>query len=310
MAYLSQPSEVFVAGDVLKQRPLPKRDRNPGVLGLTHHNDALLAELDLPRPESVTVPVEGAEMQMWILKPPGFDPSKKYPLAYLVHGGPQGAWTDAWSFRWNPQVWAARGYVVALPNPRGSTGFGQKFVEEISRDWGGKCYDDLMKGVDYLEALPYIDKDRMAAAGGSFGGYMVNWFAVNTGRFKCLISHCSVYNFDSMYATTDELWFDEWEHGTPWGKDRTSYEKHSPHRLAANLGKFKTPMLVIHNDLDFRCPIGQGQELFTALQRQGVPSRFVNFPDEGHWVLKPANSKRWHEEVFGWLEKYAPPGGR
>jgi dipeptidyl aminopeptidase/acylaminoacyl peptidase len=274
-------------------------------------NAKLLAELDLPRPESVTVPVESGKMQMWILKPPGFDPNKKWPLAYLVHGGPQGVWGDAWSYRWNPQVWAAQGYVVALPNPRGSTGFGQKFVDEITGDWGGKCYDDLMKGVDYLEKQPYIDTDRMIAAGGSFGGYMVNWFATHTPRFKALVTHCSVYNFESMYATTDEVWFDEWEHGgPPWGTHRESYEKHSPHRYAANLGKFKTPMLVIQNDLDFRCPVGQGHELFTALQRQGVPSRFINFPDEGHWVLKPANSKRWHEEVFAWITKYAPPGGR
>jgi dipeptidyl aminopeptidase/acylaminoacyl peptidase len=274
-------------------------------------NADLLAELDRPRPESVKVKVEGADMQMWILKPPGFDPKKKWPLVYLVHGGPQGAWEDGWSFRWNPSLWAAQGYVVAMPNPRGSTGFGQKFVDEISGDWGGKCFDDLLHGLDYLEKLPYIDRDRMASAGGSFGGYMMNWFSVNTNRFRCLITHCSVWNFESMYATTDELWFDEWEHGgPPWGRNRESYEKHSPHRKAANLGKFKTPMLIIHNDLDFRCPIGQGHELFSSLQRQGVPSRFVNFPDEGHWVLKPRNSEFWHKEVFAWLKKYVPPGGR
>ena len=136
-----------------------------------------------------------------------------------MHGGPQGAWEDAWSFRWNPELWAAQGYVVALPNPRGSTGFGQKYVDEISGDWGGKCYDDLMAGVAYLEKQPYIDTTRMAAAGASFGGYMMNWFAGHTDKFKTLITHCGVYNFDSMYATTDELWFDEWEHGgPPWGK--------------------------------------------------------------------------------------------
>ena len=158
-------------------------------------------------------------MQMWVLKPPGFDPSKKWPLAYLVHGGPQGAWEDGWSFRWNPEAWAAQGYVVALPNPRGSTGFGQKFVEEISGDWGGKCFDDLMPGVEYLEKLPYIDKNRMAAAGASFGGYMMNWFQGHTNKFKTLITHCGVYNFESMYATTEEIWFDEWEHGgPPWGR--------------------------------------------------------------------------------------------
>ena len=209
------------------------------VRNLSNANQQLLAELDLPRPESVSVKgPDGAPMQMWILKPPGFDASKKWPLVYLVHGGPQGAWEDAWSFRWSPELWAAQGYVIALPNPRGSTGFGQAYVDAISGDWGGKCFEDLMAGVDYLEKQPYIDTSRMAAAGASFGGYMMNWFAGHTDKFKTLITHCGVYNFDSMYATTDELWFDEWEHGgPPWG-NRESYEKHSPHRFAQN---FKTP---------------------------------------------------------------------
>jgi dipeptidyl aminopeptidase/acylaminoacyl peptidase len=275
-------------------------------------NESLLAELDLPRPESVKVKVEGGDMQMWILKPPGFDEKKKWPVAYLVHGGPQGAWEDGWSFRWNAQIWAAQGYIVAMPNPRGSTGFGQKFVDEITGDWGGKCYRDLVAGLDAVEKLPYVDKDRIGTAGASFGGYMMDWFAVNdiSKRFKCLISHCSVYNFESMWGTTDELWFDEWEHqGLPWEKPG-SYSEFSPHKKAGEMGKYKTPMLVIHNDLDFRCPIGQGHELFSALQRQKVPSRFVNFPDEGHWVLKPKNSVHWHKEVFDWLKKYAPPGGK
>jgi dipeptidyl aminopeptidase/acylaminoacyl peptidase len=296
---LSQPAEV-VAGF---------HGHKPGGLSaISHANDKLLAELDLPRPESVKVKVEGADMQMWILKPPGFDPKKKWPLAYLVHGGPQGAWEDGWSYRWNPELWAAQGYVVALPNPRGSTGFGQKFVDEISGDWGGKCFSDLMAGIDYLEKLPYIDKKRMGAAGASFGGYMMDWFQGNTTRFQTLITHCGVYNFESMYALTDELWFDEWEHGgPPWGKNRQSYEKHSPHRYAKN---FKTPMLIIHNDLDFRVPVSQGHELFTTLQRLRIPSKFINFPDESHWVLKPKNSEYWHKEVFAWLKKYVPPGGR
>jgi dipeptidyl aminopeptidase/acylaminoacyl peptidase len=295
-AALDHPNEVYVAAGGSDPR------------NASRANADLLAELDMPRPESVKVPVEGAQMQMWLLKPPGFDPKKKWPLAYLVHGGPQGAWEDGWSFRWNPELWAAQGYVVALPNPRGSTGFGQKFTDEISGDWGGKCYDDLMKGVDYLEKLPCIDRDRMAAAGASFGGYMMNWFQGNTTRFKTLITHCGVYNFDSMYALTDELWFDEWEHGgPPWGPNRASYEKHSPHRLAKN---FKTPMLIIHNDLDFRVPVAEGLQLFTTLQRLHVPAKFINFPDETHWVLKPKNSEFWHKEVFAWLAKYAPPGGR
>lgn len=277
------------------------------------HNADLLAQLDRPEPESVEVPVEGGvKMQMWLLKPPGFDPAKKWPVVYLVHGGPQGAWEDNWSYRWNPMLWAAQGYVVAMPNPRGSTGFGQKFVNEISGDWGGKVYRDLLAGLDHLEKLPYVDKDRIGAAGASYGGYMMNWFAVNdvAGKFKCLIGHCGVWNFESMWGTTDELWFDEYEHGgLPWERPG-KYREFSPHAKAGNLSKYKVPFLVIQNDLDFRCPIGQGHELFSALQRQGVPSRFVNFPDEGHWVLKPQNSKRWHEEVFGWLTKHVPPGGR
>jgi dipeptidyl aminopeptidase/acylaminoacyl peptidase len=302
-AMMSRPAEVFSCDGEL---------RSVGARNLSHANDALLKQLDLPRPESVTVKgAGGTPMQMWILKPPGFDASKKWPLAFLVHGGPQGAWEDGWSYRWNAEAWAAQGYVVALPNPRGSTGFGQKYVDEISGDWGGKCYEDLMAGVAYLEGLPYIDKNRMAAAGASFGGYMVNWFAVNTNKFQCLITHCGVWNFESMYALTEELWFDEWEHGgPPWGKNRESYEKHSPHKLAGNLGKFKTPMLVVHNDLDYRVAVAEGIQLFTTLQRQGVPSRFVNFPDEGHWVLRPRNSEFWYREVFGWLKKHVEPGGR
>lgn len=302
-ASMASPPEVFAGNaDLRLSKPM----------NISKVNEALLTELALPKPESVTLPGAGdTPTQMWILKPPGFDPSKKWPVAFLVHGGPQGAWEDGWSYRWNPQAWAARGYVVALPNPRGSTGFGQKYVDEISGDWGGKCYEDLMKAADYVEKLPYVDKDRIGSAGASFGGYMMNWFSVKTGRFKCLINHCGVYNFESMYTTTEEIWFDEWEHsGPPWGKGRESYEKFSPHRFAENLAKFKTPMLIIHNDLDFRVPISEGTQIFTALQRQGVPSRFVNFPDEGHWVLKPKNSQYWYKEVFTWLEKYVPPGGR
>lgn len=296
---LNHPNEVFVG------------DLGGSVRNVSHANTKLLQELDFARPESVTVKGSGGvPMQMWLVKPPGFDPNKRWPLAFLVHGGPQGAWADSWSFRWCPQLWASQGYVVALPNPRGSTGFGQKYVDEISGDWGGKCYEDLMGGMDWLEKQPWIDRERMGAAGASFGGYMINWFAVNTGRFKCLISHCGIWNFESMYGTTDELWFDEWEHGgPPWGK-RDSYEKHSPHRFARNLAKFRTPTLIIHGDLDFRVPVSEGVQFFTTLQRLRVPSRMLNFPDEGHWVLRPRNSEFWHREVFGWLAKYVSPGGR
>jgi len=295
-ASMRQPPEVLVV------------DSRGQAKNVSEANAVLLAKLDLPKAESVEVPgAGGTPMQMWILKPPGFDPAKKWPLVFLVHGGPQGAWEDSWSNRWNPEVWAAQGYVIALPNPRGSTGFGAKYTNEISGDWGGKVYDDLMAGVAYLEKIPYIDRDRMAAAGASFGGYMMNWFAGHTDKFKALVTHCGVFNFDSMYATTDELWFDEYEHGgAPW-KNRESYEKFSPHRFA---DRFRTPMLIIHNDLDFRVPISEGFQLFTTLQRLGVPSKMINFPDEGHWVLKPANSLYWHKEIFAWLAGYVPPGSK
>ncbi len=299
---LTHPAEVFT----VQMNEQFLRAKAPG-LNLSRMNERLLAEIQFA--DTTSISVKGADddpMQMWILTPPGFDPSKKWPLAFLVHGGPQGAWADNWSFRWNPQIWAAQGYVVAAPNPRGSTGFGQKYTDQISGDWGGRCYVDLMAGLAHLEARPYIDVDRMFAAGASFGGYMMNWFEGNTTKFKTLVNHCGVYNFDSMYTTTEELWFDEYEHGgPPWGPNRASYEKHSPHRLAAN---FKTPMLIIHNDLDFRVPVSEAQQLFTALQRQGIPSKFINFPDEGHWVAKPANSRYWHNEIFTWLRDYCPPG--
>jgi dipeptidyl aminopeptidase/acylaminoacyl peptidase len=242
---------------------------------------------------------EGTPVQMWILKPPGFAPARKYPLVFWVHGGPQSAFMDAWSFRWNAQLWAAQGYVLALPNPRGSVGFGQKFVDEISHDWGGRVYEDLMQGLAYLEKQSYIDTNRLAAAGASFGGYMMNWFQGHTAKFRCLVTHCGVFNFWNMYGATEELWFDEWDHGLPW--ETPDFDQHSPHRYVKD---FKTPTLVIHNELDFRVPVNEGINLFTVLQRKGIPSKFLYFPDEGHWVLKPQNSELWHKTVFAWLAEY------
>jgi dipeptidyl aminopeptidase/acylaminoacyl peptidase len=270
---------------------------------LSPENQALLATLKLPQPRSVTVKgAGGAPVQMWILPPPGFDETKKSPLVFWVHGGPQGAWMDGWSYRWNAQLWAAQGYVLAMPNPRGSTGFGQKFTDEISRDWGGKVFEDLMAGAAWLEQQPWVDTNRMAAAGASYGGYMMNWFQGHTDRFKTLVTHCGVYDFSTMYGTTEELWFDEWEHGLPW--ENPEFDQWSPHRFA---GKFKTPNLIIHNELDFRVPIHQGLSLFTTLQRKGVPSRLLYFPDEGHWVNKPQNSELWHRTIFDWLAGYLKP---
>ncbi len=267
---------------------------------LTLANGELLGKLAMNSPESVTVPgAGGTPVQMWILKPPGFEAAKKYPLVFWVHGGPQSAFLDSWSTRWNAQLWAAQGYVIALPNPRGSTGFGQKFTDEISHDWGGKVFDDLMACLAHLEKQPYLDTARMASAGASYGGYMMNWFQGHTDKFKTLVTHCGVYDFVSMYGTTEEVWFDEWDHGIPW--ENPDFEKWSPHKHAA---KFKTPNLIIHNELDFRVPIGQGLSLFTTLQRRGVPSKLLYFPDEGHWVLKPQNSELWHQTIFEWLEGY------
>ncbi len=273
---------------------------------VTNINGSLLDSLEMASPQYVWFDgADGAKIQSWLLTPPGFNPGKKYPFVYLVHGGPQNAWLDSWSYRWNPVLWAAQGYVVMAPNPRGSTGFGQKFTNEISGDWGGKVFVDLMKGLDYAEALPYVDKDNKAAAGASFGGYMMNWFQAKAGgRFRTLVTHDGVYNFESMYGTTEEVWFDEWDHGgTPWEKEE-EYAKFSPHRYANN---FNTPNLIIHGELDYRVPVTEGMQLFTALQRRGVPSKMLYFPDEGHWVLKPANSELWHNTVFNWLNEYLNP---
>jgi dipeptidyl aminopeptidase/acylaminoacyl peptidase len=270
---------------------------------ITHVNDALFSELDIPAPTSIEY--EGAgktKIQAWLWKPPAFDEHKKYPLVLLIHGGPQSAWLSSWSYRWNPALWAAQGYIILAPNPRGSTGFGQKFTNEISRDWGGAVFTDLMNGVDYAEKLPYVDKDRKAAAGASFGGYMIYWIAGNApDRFKTLIAHDGVFNFNSMYGTTDELWFDEWEHGGPPWENEDKFDQFSPHMYA---DKWKTPMLIIHSELDYRISVDEGMQAFNVLQRKGIASKWLYFPDENHWVLKPANSELWHKTVFDWLKQY------
>jgi len=286
---LSRPAEIYsVSSD------------GKNISQLTHLNDALFSQISFSEPEVAWFTgAGGAKVQMWIVKPPMFDPQTKYPLVFWAHGGPQGAFLNSWSYRWNAQLWAAQGYVLALPNPRGSTGFGQKFVDEISGDWGGKVFTDLMNGLSTMEQLPYVDSTRMAAAGASFGGYMMDWFEGHTDKFKTIITHDGVFNFTSMYGATEETWFDEWEHGIPW--ESPNFEKFSPHKYAAN---FKTPMLIIHSELDYRVPLNEGQQLFTTLQRKGIPSKFLYFPDEGHLILKPGNSALWHKTVFEWLESY------
>jgi dipeptidyl aminopeptidase/acylaminoacyl peptidase len=270
---------------------------------ITHMNDALLSQIEMQPLESFGF--KGAndeEVQGFMAKPPSFDAKKKYPLKFLIHGGPQGAWGNSWSYRWNPQLFAASGYVVVMINFHGSTGYGQKFTDSISGDWGGKPYEDLMKGLDYVEkTYPFIDKTREAALGASYGGYMANWVLGHTDRFKCIVSHDGVFNTESAYGTTEELWFNEWEFkGPPW-KNRELYRKFSPHLFA---DKFKTPTLVVHGQLDFRLDVSEGFQLFTTLQRLKVPSKMLYFPDEGHWVLKPQNSRLWWKTVNDWVDQW------
>jgi dipeptidyl aminopeptidase/acylaminoacyl peptidase len=267
---------------------------------LTFHQREILERRTLPtRSGIVWDGARGEKAHGWLVLPPDFDAEKKYPLIVFIHGGPQGAWMDGWSTRWNPAIFASAGYVVFAPNPHGSTGYGHAYCEQISGDWGGAVFEDLQKGVDAVVAKGFVDPTRMGAAGGSYGGYMVNWFLGHDHRFKALVSHAGVYNLESMYGATEEVWFPEWEFKAPPWENRELYEKWSPHRFAA---AFKTPTLVIHGELDYRVPVTQGYELFTALQRQGVPSRFLYFPDEGHWVLKPRNSRLWNKTVLDWFD--------
>ena len=277
---------------------------------LTSVNSQLIGRANLKTAEEIEWTGAGAKkIHGYIIKPTNFDASKKYPLVVLIHGGPQSAWNDNWGYRWNPQVFANAGYVVFAPNPRGSTGYGQQFVNEISGDWGGKVYVDLMNGVaDVLRRSPFIDRTRIGAAGASYGGYMINWILGHNNdprfRFKVLVSHDGVYNLESMYATTEELWFPEWEFkGTPW-TNPAMYSRWSPHKFVQN---FNTPILIIHGELDYRVPIGEGMQLFTAVQRKGIDSKMLIFPDEGHWVLKPQNSHLWFNTVLDWLDKYLQP---
>jgi dipeptidyl aminopeptidase/acylaminoacyl peptidase len=244
----------------------------------------------------------GDKVQGFLVKPPNFDANKKYPVKFLIHGGPQGAWGDDWSYRWNPELFAANGYVVIMINFHGSTGYGQKFIDAINGDWGGAPYEDLMKGLDYAEkTYPFIDKDRECALGASYGGYMANWILGHTTRFKCIVSHDSQFNTTAAWGTTEELWFPEWEFkGTPY-TNRAMYDKWSPHLYATN---FKTPTLAVHGQLDYRLDVSEGFQLFTTLQRQNVPSKMLYFPDEGHWVLKPQNSQLWYKTVNDWVDQW------
>ena len=298
MIYLDQsgshPAEIYRASS---------KDRS-GV-PLTHLNDGILNDYQLTPLESISVDgADGAKIESFVVKPPGFNPNKKYPILFQIHGGPEGDWGESWSYRWNAQVFAAAGYVVVLPNPHGSIGYGQAFTDAVNGDWGGRAYDDIMATVDYVSGLPYADRDRLVAAGASYGGYMIDWILGHTDRFKALVSHDGVYDLRSEMGTTEELWFPKWEfQGFSW-ENPELYEKWSPSVYVKN---FKTPTLVVQGDLDYRVPVGQGQQLFTALQEMNVPSKLIQFPDEGHWVLKPQNSQFWYSNVIDWLNQYTRP---
>jgi len=286
----SRPSEIVTAQSGGQSRPL------------THFNDALLAGFALPKLEEFWV--EGAgetRVHSFLVKPHGFREGTRYPVLFLIHGGPQGAWGESWTYRWNAQVFAAAGFVVVMPNPRGSTGYGQKFTDEINLDWGGKPYEDIMAVADYVAKLPYVDADKMAAAGGSYGGYMADWLLGHTQRFKALVTHAGVFDLRSMFGETEELWFPFWEFsGAPWDNPDV-YAKWSPSFYAKD---FATPTLVVHGEKDFRVPFGQGLQAFTALQLRKVPSKLLLFPDEGHWVLKPQNTVLWYDTFIDWVKQW------
>lgn len=287
---LDMPPEVFVYSPTTKQAKK-----------VSHLNDGLMEGVRFGRTEELEVEVDGLKVHGHVVLPPDFKSGNRYPLVVMIHGGPQGAFIDSWHPRWNMQLFAARGYVVASPNFRGSVGYGQAYTDAVSKDWGGGPYRDVMAFTDALAKKPYIDDKWMCAAGASYGGYMINWIAGHTTRFRCLISHAGVFNLESMWGDTEELWFPEWEFGgTPW-QARATYEKFSPHRYIENA---KTPTLVIHGQLDYRVNLSQGLQMFTSLERLGVPSRFVYFPDEGHFVAKPQNWLYWYGEMFSWLGKY------
>jgi dipeptidyl aminopeptidase/acylaminoacyl peptidase len=315
--------------------PKPYENLDLTVRSTMHINQRVLENLTLAKLEPFWFAgAEETKVQGFLLKPPNFDPAKKYPVKFLMHGGPQTAWGDAWSYRWNWELFASSGYVVIGINRRGSTGYGQKFVDEVSGDWGGRAYEDLMKGLDYAEAkYPFIDKNRECALGASYGGFMANWVLTHTNRFKCIVTHDGLYDPAAGWGNTEEMWFNEWEFRTPqdypagWdgfaspGKgeghaaepwryqnlppDQDPFRKWSAMRFIENA---KTPTLVIHSQRDYRLDVSQGFEMFSALQRLGVPSKMLYFPDEGHWVLKPKNSELWNAVVSDWCDRWTHSG--
>ncbi|NVB39358.1 S9 family peptidase [Pseudenhygromyxa sp. WMMC2535] len=275
---------------------------------LTHTNDELMARVSMGRPEQFSFEGAGGDrVYGWMVEPTNFDPNERYPVAFLIHGGPQGSFGNMFHFRWNAQAYAGAGYAVVMIDFHGSTGYGQAFTDAIRGDWGGKPLEDLRAGLDHaLEAYPWMDADRVCALGASYGGFMINWIAGNwPDRFRCLVNHDGIFDQRMMYYATEELWFPEWEQGGPEFENPKGYSRFNP---VDHVNEWRTPMMVIHGSLDYRVPVEQGLATFTALQRRGIESRFLHFPDENHWVLSPANAKLWHDEVLGWLESKLQAG--
>lgn len=270
---------------------------------LTHFNDGWLSRVQLSSPQDMwCVGSGGDRVHSWFLPPVGYQEGRQYPLCVLIHGGPQGAWDDHFHYRWNPQLYAAAGYAVLAVNPHGSTGFGQAYTDAVCRNWGGAPYEDIMMALDNaLQTYSWIDSSRVAALGASYGGYMINWINGHTNRFKCMVCHNGIFSLKTAYYTTDEMWFPEWEFGGQPTDAGTCYDQWDP---SAHVAKWQTPTLIIHSRKDYRVCETDGIAAFTALQRRGVRSKLLYFPDENHWVLQPRNSRLWHDTVFAWLSEY------
>jgi dipeptidyl aminopeptidase/acylaminoacyl peptidase len=283
------------------------RPDGSGLAAITSVNRERVAAVRMGEPEQFSFQgADGDTVYGWVVKPAGLPAGRKVPVAYLIHGGPQGSFHNEFHYRWNPQIYAGAGYAAVMIDFHGSTGYGQAFTDAIREDWGGKPLEDLQKGLAAaLAKYPWMDGDRVGALGASYGGYMINWIAGQwPDRFRCLVNHDGIFDQRMMYYSTEELWFPEWEHGGPYYAAPEAYEKHNP---ALFVDRWKTPMLVIHGGLDYRVPDTQGIATFTALQRRGVPSRLLYFPAENHWVLQAANSVLWHETVLSWLERWLRP---
>ncbi len=294
---LRSPTELYTAA---------RRDGS-GLAPVTRINQEKVAAAAMGETEQFSFKgANGDTVYGWLTKPAGFQAGRKYPLAFIIHGGPQGSSSNEFHYRWNPQVYAGAGYAVVQIDFHGSTGYGQAFTDAIRMDWGGKPLADLQKGLEAaLARYPWIDGNRACALGASYGGFMINWIAGNwPDRFQCLVNHDGVFDQRMMYYGTEELWFPEWEQGGPYWQNPAGYEKHNP---VLFVDRWKTPMLVVHGELDYRIPVDQGIAVFNTLQRRGIPSQLLVFPDENHWVLKPANSVLWHQTVLGWLDRWLKP---